>query len=150
MSDERPHMLRSRIDAVEVIVHDTQTPGDAEWSAWVSEYRTTGHELRALLVYSLGGGPNGKQRSELTALFPELQKVPLAYIVTSSVVMRGIVTAVSWFLPPSLRAKTYGIDDLERALTDIGLATQLRADITRTIQAHLKTLGQTTATRRAS
>ena len=61
-------------------------------------------------------------------------------MVTSSVAMRGIVTAIRWFLPKTHQVKTYATGDLERALVDMGLAPEERAEITRAVKAHLKTL----------
>jgi hypothetical protein len=140
-------MLRSQVESVAVIVHDSQVPNDDEWAAWVREYRVIAGKLRAILVYSLGGGPNGKQRGDLTAIFPELSNIPHTYIVTSSVAMRGIVTAIGWFLPQDRRVKTYPITELSRALADINVSPRGSAEITRVIQAHLETFGR--ATRRA-
>ena len=94
----RPHLLRSQIDSVQVLVHDAHPPGAAEWAAWLADFRANSTKWRAVLVYSLGGGPNGEQRQQLTALFAELQNLPPAIVVTSSVAMRGIVTAVELVL----------------------------------------------------
>jgi hypothetical protein len=141
VSEIRPHMVRSRVGGIAVIVHDSETPSDEEWASWVSEYRITAAKLKGVLVYSLGGGPNGKQRSEFTPIFSELDHIPPTCIVTSSVAMRGIVTAIRWFVPQSRHVKIYPLADLDRALADLGLAQDVRAEVTRSVHAHLKTLG---------
>jgi hypothetical protein len=142
-------MIRSLIDSVAVLVHDAHTPGDAEWTSWVNAYRTAASKLRAVLVYSLGGGPNGKQRSELTAVFGELAQIPPAYILTSSVAARGIVTALAWFLPPNQQMKAYPPEDLDKILAQLKLSDATRAEIKRTIQAHVEALQKPASSRHA-
>jgi hypothetical protein len=133
-------MLRSKVGGVAVIVHDAEAPSDAEWASWVSDFRVIAGKLKGILIYSQGGGPNGPQRSQLTALFEELEATPPTAIVTSSVAMRGIVTAIRWFLPATNRVRSYAPADMDRALADLGVPREGRAEVTREVHAHLKTL----------
>jgi hypothetical protein len=141
-------MIRSRVGSVAINVHGTEGPTDAEWAEWINEYRIVAGKLKAILVYSLGGGPNGQQRAQLTDLFPQLERVPQTYVVTSSVAMRGIVTAIRWFLPASQRVKVYAPQDLEKALVEMGLTNEERAEVTRAVKAHLKTIELASDTRK--
>ena len=61
------------------------------------------HELRAVLVDSRGEGPNATQRRKLGALAERTQYIPTA-IVTTNVIARGIMRALSWFRQDTFRA----------------------------------------------
>jgi hypothetical protein len=142
-------MARFRAGAFSVVIHDAETPGSDEWAAWVKEYRVIAGKLKGLLIYSLGGGPNGQQRHELTSVFGEIESNPPACIVTSSIAMRGIVTAIRWFLPASQRVKCFALNDLERAMTELGMGPDVRKDVPKLIENHLKTLVAPDDARRA-
>lgn len=133
-------MLWSFLGDVAVIVHDTHAPSEAEWADYLVEYRARAESWRALLIYSLGGGPSGKQRSELSKLFDEMKRNPAPYIVTSSMMMRGIATAISWFLPPADRARAFALDELDRALSEMSVTPAANAEIKAAIQRHLRSM----------
>src|SRR6185503_6498429 len=122
-------MLWSRDDRLAIVVHSEAAPTDHEWDAHLADL-TQGDVLADLkvIVYSLGGGPNGAQRSRLVRVLGNL--TPRAALLTSSALMRGIGTAVSWFNPNfkvfslNARAAAFGYlalstDEIRRANTTI-------------------------------
>jgi hypothetical protein len=115
------HMAASVVGAVLVAVHDEHTPGDDEWQTWLDLYRKRGADSRALIVHSTGGGPSSPQRKHLLDAINALARVPPVAVLTSSTVMRGLVTAIGWFEPAARRAKTFRLDELAAACTALGL-----------------------------
>jgi hypothetical protein len=69
-----------------------------------------------MLVYSTGGGPTSSQRKELLAVIARLDRVPRVVIVTSSNLMRGLATAVGWFLAAERRPTMFAVDEMAKAL----------------------------------
>ena len=80
-----------------VLVHTKDSPTDEEWKAYCDDARKWRTQVRGILVFSEGGGPNSVQRGELEVALdrPEAKTA----VVTLSRVARGIVTAMSWFTP---------------------------------------------------
>ena len=100
-------MLWSYDETLAIVVHSEAPPTDAEWDAYLAEFppgdRLVGYKI---IVYSLGGGPNGAQRGKLVQLLKG--RPPRAALLTSSSLMRGIGTAVSWFIRS---LKVFALDD---------------------------------------
>jgi len=90
-------LLWSFDGTLHIIVHSQAAPTDHEWEAYLSDF-PEGEKLvqYRVIVYSLGGGPNGAQRSRLVHLLSG--GAPRAALLTGSSLMRGIGTAVSWFI----------------------------------------------------
>ena len=91
-------LLWSYDDPLAIVVHSEAAPTDREWDAYLAEFPEP--DVLAglkIIVYSLGGGPNGAQRSRLVHLLRD--RTPRAALLTASALMRGIGTAVSWFNP---------------------------------------------------
>ncbi|HET6331755.1 MAG TPA: hypothetical protein VFG30_01010 [Polyangiales bacterium] len=129
-------MLMSQFDRVAIAVHDSVPPTDDEWERWMLFYqgRTEG---RALIESYEGAGPNAKQRK---ALADRTQGIDLrAAILTDSLVVRGIVTAIAWLgipqhaFPPGhfqQAGEFLGLtrDELSRAIEEIN---RLRSELHR-------------------
>ena len=114
------------VDAVAIIVHGSGTPSKDEWQAWLHEYRQRSPQLEGVVIYSFGGGPTSAQRTELLQIVDKLQHVPRTIMVTSSAMVRGIITALSWFIAPPKRAKVFAPTELEDAFAALGLAEPVR------------------------
>jgi hypothetical protein len=103
----KPSMAFVMMGRLSVVVHTAIPPTEQEWGAWLDAVRATpiGPEGIRNLVYSLGGGPSASQRGGAIDLMKDHPH--RTAIITTSAVVRGIVTAVSWFLkgmkvyPPS-------------------------------------------------
>ncbi len=88
------------IGSLLVVVHSQGEASDPEWDQYmqhVSALRHRSGDSFQMLVYALGGAPTASQRSRLTTALGR-RPVPLAVLSTSSLV-RGVVTALSWFNP---------------------------------------------------
>jgi hypothetical protein len=110
------HMAWSILGDLLLVAHDEEPPGDEEWARWLRDFDAHAPALRATLVCSTGGGPTSSQRKDLLAVIDRHKRVPRTLILTSSAVMRGLVTAIGWFLPAERRAKMYRPDEMARAL----------------------------------
>lgn len=106
-----------------ILLNSPSKPTQPEWDAYVRavdatiEGATPTSRLRGVLVVSAGGGPDAMQRAQLVkAANPS--PVPVA-ICSSSAVVRGIVTALTWIY----RAKTvsFGFDDVEGAFRHLAI-----------------------------
>jgi hypothetical protein len=103
-------------------VHHQHPPTDQEWARWIGlAIESSAGGVRTLVVSGGNAGPNAKQRR---ALAEALQGVDIrSAILTDSLVVRGIVTAIAWlnvalraFAPDQqLEAADYlGLDERER------------------------------------
>ena len=95
-------------------VHTATAPSADAWTAHCAEIVRRRYETRGALVYTLGGGPNSKQREQLRNALPGHQAAPTA-IMTASPLVRGIVTGLNWFFrDPGIAAFPH--DDFDGAL----------------------------------
>jgi hypothetical protein len=106
-----------------VVVHTDQPPAADEWRAFLMEIGTF-EDIAAcpVLVYSEGGGPNALQRAALSEVLDG--RPALTSIVTPSLAVRGIATAVSWF---NRRLKAFAPDRLADAFAHLGFDDSERA-----------------------
>jgi len=86
-----------------LFLHGHRGPNRAEWEeamGLMTRFATTGdfRRMRSLAI-SDGGGPDAQQRGELQAYFKAKNHSMKTAVMTTSVVTRGIVAAVSWFNP---------------------------------------------------
>lgn len=96
-------------------VHTASAPSADAWTAHCAEIERRRHETRGVLVYTLGGGPNSKQREQLRDALHGLQAPPTA-IMTASPLVRGIVTGLNWFFrDPGIAA--FAHEDFDGALS---------------------------------
>jgi hypothetical protein len=108
-------MLHGQFGETMTMVHTAEAPTDAEWDAMLTHFRAK--RAPRVIVFTDGGGPTILQRGRLNdALGGSVVKTA---VVTSSQVIRGIVTALSWFNPG---IKSFSPDRAALALTYLGLA----------------------------
>lgn len=80
-----------------VAVLSSDAPTDAEWERWIALLRArSGRDCRVFVEPR--GGPTPRQRRELAAATKD-EDVRFA-VLTDSMVVRGIVTALSWLGVP--------------------------------------------------
>ena len=86
-----------------MFLHSSRAPEPDEWSemmAGIARYATAGDFRRLrVLVITDGGGPDTAMRGELQAFYKSRNHSLKTAVVTTSVLSRGIVAAVSWFNP---------------------------------------------------
>jgi len=110
-----------------VLVSSEKDPSDGEWDAYLDVLQHWGRpgEQRVLVV-TLGGGPTTMQRARLMEMVRRNQLPEHAgrsAVVTSSLIARGIATAVSWFYSA---IKSFALDDLEGAMEYLELRPEER------------------------
>jgi hypothetical protein len=75
-------------------------PSDEEWQRWLAVASDRiGKDLRAMIEVYGSIGPNARQRQDMTPLLPRLD--PRTAVLSNSLVVRGLVTAVSWLGIPN-------------------------------------------------
>lgn len=131
------HFVSQFLGSVHIVVCGSEEPSKDEWHAYLQQFLAAtkdGKEVEHVrtLVFSDGGGPNSAQRKSAADILKG-RAIPVA-IVSHNPVMRGVVTALSWF-NPKVRAfapealgaamKYLEIADPKRDAT-LGLARSMR------------------------
>ncbi|NUP09677.1 MAG: hypothetical protein HOW73_26835 [Polyangiaceae bacterium] len=117
------------------ILHMANAPSDDEWEGMLVYLRA--NWPARVVVFTDGGGPTTLQRGRLN---DALSGKPLkTAVVTSSAVVRGIVTALSWF---NAGIKTFTPDRAPAALRYLGVAVDAHEHL---MQQVLKLSKQLTA-----
>ena len=123
-----------------VTLHGTQSPSTEEWDEYVKALRkisvTEADPTRLRnIVFTDGGAPNSVQRKAVNDIVSS--KSVRSAIVSSSPLVRSVVTAFSWF---NSSIKVYQPDEVEEAFQHLRLSayeieitrrrlTELRAQI---------------------
>ncbi len=101
-----------------IVVLGATAPTDGDWKLLVEAHRKEHHQ-RALVV-TAGGGPTPAQRKAILDVTGG-KGLPAA-IMTNSVVVRGIATALSWFAPG---VRAYAPNDLKGALAHLHVSVPI-------------------------
>ncbi len=94
------------------------------------------------MAYTLGGGPNAVQRSKFIECWKQLQvdrSIKLA-AVSSSAMVRGIVTAITWILDHPIQ--TFSPNNMDSAFEYLGVLPTARDPILRVVDKLLTELTQ--------
>jgi hypothetical protein len=100
-----------------VVVHGVAHPDDKDWEIYLGALRANMDAIGAQLIVTDGGSPNSAQRRasiEVAAGRP----LPVTAVVTSSVLVRGVVSALGWIMKEKIRAFAPG--ELDDACAFIG------------------------------
>lgn len=107
-------MLHGQFGDTMTMVHTADAPTDEEWEAMLAHYRA--HRAPRVIVFTEGGGPNTLQRGRLNDTLAGT--VVKTAIVSASQVIRGVVTALSWFNPG---IRSFSPDRAAQALSYLGV-----------------------------
>jgi hypothetical protein len=109
------------VDTTLVVVHNARQPNDDDWALFMLTWGERWDTIAAQLVVTDGGGPNATQRRKALALLTSRQGGhPQTAVVTSSIMARGVVTAMSWFIKDRIRA--FPQRQLAEACTFLGVS----------------------------
>ncbi len=140
MDHSSPRFACQALDGTVIGVHTSEAPTDEDWVAWLAATRRAldGHGSVRVLVYSMGGGPTSKQRSEVNELFKERpQRVA---VMLNSRIARGAVTALSWFNPEIRAFDLEQFDDACGHLAIVGEHRERVRDALKAMRAKLQLL----------
>ena len=88
-----------------VVVHGVTHPSDADWTIYLDALRQNYERIHSQLIVTEGGSPTSAQRKASLEIAPNRwDQTPPTAVVTSSVLARGAVTALSWFMKDRIRA----------------------------------------------
>jgi hypothetical protein len=134
------HMGFKIVGTLHIIVCGDKDPTMDDWAAYmqalqeeerkgvdVSQWRT--------VTFSDGGGPNATQRKAVSDLLKG-RASPIA-IITANSVMRGVITALSWFNP---KCRAYAPSDMGSALNFLGVPLARFDSIKQTAQEIQRTI----------
>ena len=115
-----------------ILVHNKHTPTNEEWNEYIQfNIRTfTPGDMMKYLIITDGGAPTTKQRMILNEKLSEYvrgrQHLFRSAIVTGSTLVRGVVTAISWF---NSGICAFSPQHLEDAMNYLEIPDQYHADI---------------------
>jgi hypothetical protein len=87
---------------VHVVVHKPSVaPSDDEWLAYVGDIGKHVKTLRGVIAVVMppnDGGPTPRQRKVMTDFWKRQTRHPKVFVLHSSAMLRGVVTALNWIL----------------------------------------------------
>ena len=127
-----------RRGSVLIVVHSSAAPTATEWKRFAEDYRRDRASLTRMYVHTNGGGPSSSQRREIADAMGD---VPLrAVVLTDSLVVRGIVTAMSWLKGDFMRA--FSQKDSDGAMRYLDISAAERLEILNVVHSSLARLNQ--------
>ncbi len=101
-----------------ILCFGKETPTDESWEYFMNELRSfTDTTKIRILCRTYGGHANGKQRADLTKHVGSGQLK--SAIITDSIIVRGVATALTWFLPD---VAAFHPKDIDKACEYLGLS----------------------------
>lgn len=119
-------MAFSRFGDYIVTAHTAAAPTDEEWARYLHDSAQWLPECVGFLIVTDGGGPTSRQRRELERTLKAVRHGARFAVVSSSLLGRGIVVAISLF-NPTIRA--FRPDDLAGALDYLRVPPPLRPQL---------------------
>ena len=116
-------LLFQRIDRVLVIYHALRDPSDAEWDACMQFAARELPNYDGMLIYSDGGGPNSAQRQRMAR--EKFNHIPTV-VMTDSMLVRGIMSAMSWLGRSSRGVRR---DQMAEAVAFLKLTPNVRGQV---------------------
>lgn len=135
----RPTMAFSLIKrSFFLVLHTKENPTDAEWAEYISFTDQNMKSIKSTMIVTEGGGPNATQRGNLNDLFEARNFKTKVSVVTLSRLVRGIVTALSWFNP---NVKAFSTIQIPAALDYLEVSKDDHEAVFREIRALRENLG---------
>ncbi|MET0594743.1 MAG: hypothetical protein ABW133_18725 [Polyangiaceae bacterium] len=99
----KKHIAVELVGRTLVVVHDAMHPSDGDWQIYLDALRTHRDAIEAQLIVTDGGSPTAAQR-RASLEYARGRPLPATAVLTSSVLVRGVVSALSWFMKERIRA----------------------------------------------
>lgn len=101
----KPRVAHERVGDFLLMTHPHGDPTEAEWDEAVAAIRKAADSgARGLLVHTIGGGPNAAQRKQVAEMWEARGSMITIAVTTPSSMVRGVITALNWFLSRPIRA----------------------------------------------
>lgn len=113
-----PNMVHEVVGDLFVVIHRAGPPSDAEWDAYIAPWREHDMALMRTLVFTDGGAPNTLQRKKANEILAGRQS--LTAVISSSPLVRGIVTSLSWF---NAKIKAFAPEHADEGFRHLGACT---------------------------
>ena len=121
-----------------VVVHKPVPPLASEWTVHCKEIAERRSAIRGVIVVAKGPGPDTLQREELQKSWEGGAPPPIA-IMSKSAIVRGVLTALNWFMANKL--KPFAETDYEGAFRYLQLDDKERAEVLAAIRRLAADLG---------
>jgi hypothetical protein len=105
-----------------VVLHTANPPSTTEWAGYMDVFRRLDHRQSKQLIFTDGGSPNAQQRQEVNDVLKG--RTTTAAVISSSMMVRGVVNALVWFNP---RVRIFSPGAIGDAFRHLGVTSE--ADI---------------------
>lgn len=110
-----------------LVAHGRRPPIAEDWTEVCAHIQNHLHTARGLMVTTLGAAPNAAQRKAGLDLLPKNYNPPPGAVMTNSLLVRGTITALNWFLNDTHRA--FHPDDIAGAAKHLKITEEEAADL---------------------
>jgi len=116
-----PTLAFAQVEQLIVLCHARVTPAEDDWATWLEH--ASERPYSALLIASLGGAPNPRQRAQVaSATRRDGAPRPRTALLSDSLAQRHLVTAFGWLLGERQPMKAFAPEDVEPALAWLRVA----------------------------
>jgi len=91
-------------DRIYVVSHAELARSAEDWKAICDLISSHYADAHTLFILTSWASPNAAQRRAALAMLPKKLKVPAVSIMSAAILVRGVVTALNWFLSDAVRA----------------------------------------------
>ena len=131
------NLVFKQIANVLIAAHSSNDPSDEEWEAFKRFSMELPAEVDRYVIATDGGGPSAKQRAAVNEVV-KWRAQPRVVIISSSTLVRGPVSALSWFNP---RIRAFAPPEFHEAMKYLELTPTQSGQVgveLRKLQAELK------------
>lgn len=107
------------VSRIHIAGQGREVPSDDDWRAYLHDVKAHIREIDALIVFTAGGAPTAAQREATLKFWSGEPRRPRIAVLTPSVFVRTIVTAMSWDMGQQIRA--FSADDRDGAFNYLAL-----------------------------
>jgi hypothetical protein len=115
------------VSRIHIAANGREPPSDDEWTAYLQDIKANIRDIDALIILTAGGAPTAAQRASTSKFWAGEPRRPRIAVLTPSVFVRTIVTAMSWAMGQQIRA--FSADDLESAFSYLTLTLVQRVKV---------------------
>jgi hypothetical protein len=122
-----------------ICVHSRGAPSEQEWDVYFGDLVTRDPERLRTLVFTDGGALSAVQRKQVNDFLQG--RTSRAAVLTKSPIVRGVVSALSWFNP---KIKTFSPGNMDDAMRHLGIPASDFPQVRGELKILRQRFGQTT------